>query len=335
MADDYEWQDVLASMPGQRVLIVGDVILDEYVVGEPTRLSAEAPVPVLDYCAQLFAPGGAANAAANVASLHGMVALGGVIGDDHCGGRLRAELTMRAISVDGLHVDDSRPTTTKTRVVAHGHQLVRIDRESRAQVPLATEDALLGWVAREMASTRACIISDYAKGVVTPRLAQETLRLAKSYGTPVVVDPKSTNHAIFRGATVIKPNRQELAKFVGADAALTEKAQVMDAAQRLALDLPGTSVLVTLGARGMLLLQCEKEPKWIPSVARVVFDVTGAGDTVTAVLATALAAGCELERAAWLANAAAGVVVGKSGTGAVTLAELSDAVAIAANQRAY
>ncbi len=312
---------IVASFAGRRVLVVGDVMLDEYVWGEVRRISPEAPVPVVSIRKRTSVPGGAGNTAINVDSLGGKALLASVVGADIPASRLRDAFGMHHINLDGLLVDKQRATTTKTRVMAHQHHhVVRIDEEHLTPLSLDLEDQMLHWLERQIPVVDACVLSDYAKGVVSQRLAQHFIGLSRQAGKPVVVDPKGTDFAKYRGATVIKPNIDE-AKMVYRGEAGSE-AGLLDMAHSLLTMFEGSALLLTRGAEGMSLFRPDARPLHIPSVAREVFDVTGAGDTVAGTLALALAAGATLDEAAELANRAAGVVVGKVGTAQATAEEL-------------
>jgi D-beta-D-heptose 7-phosphate kinase/D-beta-D-heptose 1-phosphate adenosyltransferase len=315
------WTPLLAAFAAQRILIIGDVMLDEYLWGEVRRISAEAPVPIVEVSRRTWSPGGAANTALNVVALGGQSVLGGVIGADTAADRLRDRLHQGGVAAGGLVVDPERITTTKTRVMALHHQVVRVDEEERQWLSAKYEDVLLGWAANEMPHVQACILSDYAKGVVSPRLAARFIELARQAGKPVVVDPKGTDYAKYRGATIVKPNLHEARRF--ADQAGASEASLDEIAKRLLDQIQGSAVLLTRGAEGMSLFSPGCPAVHIPSVARDVFDVTGAGDTVAATLALALAAGAPLTEAAHLANRAGGLVVGKMGTATVTREEIS------------
>jgi D-beta-D-heptose 7-phosphate kinase/D-beta-D-heptose 1-phosphate adenosyltransferase len=312
--------DSLAALSGKRVLIVGDVILDEYIWGEVRRISPEAPVPVVEIRRRTYVPGGAANAAANVVSLGGHALLGGVVGPDPPAHRLREALAQGRIEAEGLAVDGDRLTTTKTRIIAHSQQVVRIDSEQRKPLPAAIEEALLRWTAQHLPNVDACILSDYDKGVVSLALAQEFIRLARQAGKPVVVDPKGAHYAKYRGATVIKPNVHEVERFLKHE--IRDDAELQQAGRHLTGLLEGAALLITRGSQGMSLFHEGNPAMHIPTVARNVFDVTGAGDTVIGALALSLAAGWTLPQAVHLANQAAGIVVGKIGTATVTQDEL-------------
>jgi D-beta-D-heptose 7-phosphate kinase/D-beta-D-heptose 1-phosphate adenosyltransferase len=319
-------RDLLARLPGKRILIVGDVMLDEYLWGEVRRISPEAPVPVVDMQRRTYVVGGAANSAANVVSLGGIAWLGGVVGADHPGERLRAVLTQGGVQTDGLIAVGGRQTTMKTRIIAHNQQVVRVDCEQRTPLTPSDEDCLLEWVEGRLPHTDACILSDYAKGVVSQRLADRFVHLARQAGKPVVVDPKGTDYSKYRGATVVKPNLHEAERVILQE--ITDEASLLVVGRKLSALLAGSSVLLTRGAHGMSLFQNESPPVHIPTVARNVYDVTGAGDTVLSTLALALAAGATLELASHLASRAASIVVGKVGTATVSLDELHALVAL-------
>lgn len=312
---------LIASLPKQRLLVLGDVMLDEFLWGDVRRISPEAPVPVVELQRESEVPGGAANNAMNAAAYGSSVAIAGVVGDDAPGRRLRAMLAERGIDAGGLLSEAGRPTTTKTRVVAHNQQVVRVDRERREGVVPETAQRLLQWIGEQLPRAGACVISDYGKGVVTPAVAQGTIALAQAAGCPVLVDPKGTDYSRYRGATVITPNLLEAEQAAGLPGESEEEIALV--ARRLTAELPGTALLITRGAKGMSLFGGEGVPPvHVRSEAKAVFDVTGAGDTVITTLALALAARAPLPDAVRLANRAAGIVVGKLGTATVSLEEL-------------
>ena len=313
---------ILSRFPGKRILVVGDVMLDDYLWGTVRRISPEAPVPVVELHKRSCIPGGAANTAANVAGLQAEVHLAGILGDDDKGRLLADSLTAAGIRVDGLFVDRSRPTTSKTRIIAHSQQVVRVDHEQLGPFPAALEEQLLAWLTRRLPEVDGCILSDYAKGVVTPTLARRLIDRARALGKPVIVDPKGTDFVMYRGATLIKPNLQEAGRFRKRE--LVSQEDVLDAGRRMLALLGCAGVLITRGAAGMSLFEPAAEPMHIPAQAREVYDVTGAGDTVASTLIMALTAGATLEQAAHLASRAAGIIVGRVGTVAVRLQELLD-----------
>jgi rfaE bifunctional protein kinase chain/domain len=313
--------DILAKFRGTPVLVAGDLMLDEFVWGQVSRISPEAPVPVVEVQRRTYTAGGAANTAANVGSLGGRPVVAGVVGDDADGGRVCDLLDAQGVDTAPVVRDPKNPTTTKTRVVAHGQQVVRIDNERPGPVGAEVESELGRWTAGALAAVRGCVVSDYGKGVVTPTFAGRLIDRCREAGVPVVVDPKGTDYAKYRGATLVKPNQLEAGKVLNRD--LRTDADVFRAgADLLALLGPDTAVLVTRGANGMTLFEPGRRPVHVPTQAREVFDVTGAGDTVAGTLALALAAGASLPAACHLASLAAAVVVGKVGTATCSLDEL-------------
>jgi D-glycero-beta-D-manno-heptose-7-phosphate kinase len=315
-----ELAQLVDRFPGVRVLAIGDVMLDEYVWGAVSRISPEAPVPVVEIERRSEVPGGAANAAAGVAALGGRSSLAGVVGDDPAAERLRRRLDASGVDHVGLVVEAGRPTTTKMRVIAHSQQVVRVDQEERQGIAAAVEVELLAWARREIDECNAVIVSDYAKGVVSDRLASSVIETAAAAGVPVVIDPKGADFAKYAGATVITPNLGEAARGAGVDP--DHAGDLARVAGRLMAALDGTALLLTRGADGISLFTSTAEPVHIPAVAREVYDVTGAGDSVVSTLTLALAAGASLADGARLANEAAAIAVGKVGTAAVGHEEL-------------
>jgi D-beta-D-heptose 7-phosphate kinase/D-beta-D-heptose 1-phosphate adenosyltransferase len=325
--------DLVARFRGRPVLVVGDLMLDEFVRGAVTRISPEAPVPVVEVQARSFVAGGAANTAANVAALGGRPLLAGLLGDDPAGDTVCELLRGKGVDVAPVVRDGGRPTTTKTRVLAGTQQVVRIDHERPGPILSGIEDAILERAEAVLDAVGACVVSDYGKGVVTPRLAGELIARCRSAGVPVVVDPKGVDYRKYRGATVVKPNQLEAGKVLNRDLRDREAVQ---AAGRELLDLlgPGSAVLVTQGPHGMSLFERGRPPVHVPAQAREVYDVTGAGDTVAGTMALTLAVGGGLESACRLASAAAAVVVGKVGTATLTADELQAAIGTHVERRA-
>ena len=317
-------RDIVARFPGKKVLVLGDVMLDEYIWGRVTRISPEAPVPVVEVERVSYMPGGAANVAMNIASLEGKVYLAGVVGADEAGERLRALFVSNGVNIDGLKVDTNRPTTVKTRVIAHDQQVVRVDRERRESIAESIVQELLAYILDTAASVDVLLISDYAKGVTVPDLLHRAIAVAREYGKPVVVDPKGRDFSKYRGATVITPNRLEAAAAVNGE--ITDEASLVYVGQALLHRLGCEAVLITRGEEGMSLFERNGSVTHLPAAAREVYDVTGAGDTVVASLSLALAAGGSIELCAKIANHAAGIVVGKLGTAIVGKNELIEHV---------
>jgi rfaE bifunctional protein kinase chain/domain len=310
----------ISEFAGKRVAVVGDLMLDEFVRGEVTRISPEAPVPILEVKERAMMPGGAANAAVNAASLGGKVSLIGVVGDDTFGTTARALIEQAGIDAQGLVRDAARPTTLKTRIVARNQQVVRIDLELRTPLSPEVHWTLCKAAEDAVAAADVCVVSDYGKGVVTPELFAAIVKVAKAKACPIIVDPKRRDFSVYRGATLLTPNLGELELASGRTCAST--VDVLEAVAELLPVIGGGAILVTRGAAGMSLVEPDKPPVHVAARARAVFDVTGAGDTVVATLALALAAGMPLADAIHVASAAAAVVVSKSGTATLNLDEL-------------
>jgi len=289
-------------------------------------------VPVVQVTGQSFHLGGAGNVAASVRSLGAGAVLAGVVGRDTAAQRVREALAAAGVDSHLVEVGRDRPTTVKTRIVAHGQQVVRADREDAADVPVRAQAALVEAVRRELPSCAALVISDYQKGVVTASLLKRVLPLAKRRGVPVLVDPKVRHFRLYRGATVVTPNQLEAEQATGLR--LRSPAEVIAAGRRILSLLGCRAVLVTRGEHGMSLFERGRPPLHVPTAAREVFDVTGAGDSVIATMALAMAAGATLPEAAVLANCAAGVVVGKVGTAQASPDEVLAAARVAARRPA-
>jgi rfaE bifunctional protein kinase chain/domain len=312
-------EEILERARGVRVAVVGDLMLDVYLVGAVSRISPEAPVPVVHVAEERFALGGAANVAANVVTLGAACDLIGCVGADAAGRQVLAEL--EAVSVDAcLSERTERPTTTKTRVVARHQQVVRFDRESDDDLPEDCCDELCDLVRRSVARSQALVLEDYNKGVLVPRVIRAAIDAAAGAGIPTVVDPKFRHFFDYAGATVFKPNAVELGNAIGTRIRPEDDAWLEEARTRVG----ARHLLLTLGEDGMALRSDDGTSFRIPTVAREVYDVSGAGDTVTAFVAVALAAGATMREAATLANVAAGIEVGKPGVATVTPQEVRD-----------
>ena len=312
--------EVLDQFPQRRVLVVGDIMFDEYIRGTVSRISPEAPVPIVEVEEEYFRLGGAANVVANIRALGGRGELVGVVGGDAIAERLIAQLDQIGVKSDGILVDRTRLTTVKTRVVADGQHVIRFDRESTEELSQELIQRLQAVIHDRLPEVDALIISDYGKGVITARLLQDIFSRARSLGTITVVDPKVNHWALYREATVLTPNQWEAAAAWG-DRIKTE-ANLLAAGQHLLDTLRVQAALITRGPKGMSLFEADGRITHIPAVAREVYDVTGAGDTVVGTVALALASGATMVEAARVANHAAGVVVGKVGTATVSLDEL-------------
>jgi D-beta-D-heptose 7-phosphate kinase/D-beta-D-heptose 1-phosphate adenosyltransferase len=312
---------IVEQLRGCRVLVIGDVMLDEYLRGEVSRISPEAPVPVLEVKSHDWRLGGAANAAANIQALGGVTTLVGVVGKDEPAAILADRLAHHGIA-SAVVVDPDRPTSKKTRLVAQQQQIVRVDHEQRHPVAGAVADGVRHAIDRAMPGAQACVLSDYAKGVVTAELARHAIDAARAAGIPVIVDPKQRSFAAYRGATVVTPNLRELE--AAAHGALPF--EVERAAASVLAEIAGAALLVTRSAGGMTLFRSDRAPFHVAAMAKEVFDVTGAGDTVVAMIALALAARAALEQAVELASLAAAISVSKRGTSTVSPAELATAI---------
>jgi D-beta-D-heptose 7-phosphate kinase/D-beta-D-heptose 1-phosphate adenosyltransferase len=311
--------EILDLLRDRNVVVLGDVMLDEFVWGDVTRISPEAPVPVVDVRRESVHLGGAANVLANLVALGARGSVVGVIGSDAAGERLKTGLRELGAQDQCLIVDETRPSTIKTRIIAHSQLVVRADRESRAQVNGKLEEKIVACLKSALDDADAFVVSDYDKGVVTPAILREILPLAYER-VPVLIDPKLRNFNAYRPATLVTPNHHEALRM--SDSEDTSDDGSHYAAKVIREKLGCDAVLITRGDRGMMLLEANGEPVYVKTAAREVYDVTGAGDTVIAALAGALSAGATMLEAASLANHAAGIVVGKVGTATATAAEL-------------
>ncbi len=312
--------EILAALPATRILVVGDLILDRYADGRASRVSPEAPVLVFEAGNERWLLGGACNVAANLRELGAAASVLGVIGDDDSGRRLRQLLLDADIDTQALVIDQTRPTTRKTRYVAKTMQVLRVDEESRAPVGGNAEAALLALLEQRPFPWKSVLLSDYGKGVLTPRVVQAAIAAARSQNGVTVVDPKGRDYTIYRGVDLLTPNREEAENATGVT--IRSAADLHRAAQKLR-ELTGIrNAVITLGKDGMFFEAEDGSHRIIPTEARSVFDVTGAGDTVVAVLTYCRACGIGLEESLRLANHAAGITVGKFGTWAPSRREL-------------
>lgn len=320
--DLHRLEEILERARAVRVLVVGDIMLDVYLQGAASRISPEAPVPVVRVTEEYMALGGAANVATNVVALGASCAVVGLTGNDGAGRDLVVELERFGIDAGGVLAVAGRTTTLKTRIMVRHQQVARYDRESEADLTDAEAQALTERIRRLVATADAVVLEDYNKGVLVPGVIRFTIDQALAAGKPVIVDPKFRHFFEYAGATVFKPNLPELtAAMRGAGDALND-AWLMETRDELRCE----NLLVTLGEGGMALVTCDGHVVRVPTVARSVYDVSGAGDTVTAVIAVALAAGASVVEASALANHAAGIEVGKAGVATVSADELRDAL---------
>ena len=310
-------EQLIAGCAGARVLVVGDVMLDQYIWGHVGRISPEAPVPVVEFDRESFMPGGAANVARNTHALGAQAELLGHVGRDSSAEQLRALLGKQDIGCAGLLASSARTTSVKTRIIAHQQQIVRVDRETRGAVDERDTARLLAALERKLPSADAVIVCDYGKGVVTQALLGGIRQLCRTRGVWLSLDPKPVHELSLVGLSLLTPNRREAFELAGVSDGTRN-------ADPLLMELSPVLLLITLGDLGMLLCQRGQRPFHIPTVAREVFDVSGAGDTVIASFTLAIAAGASPIEAAIFSNHAAGVVVGKVGTATVSPAELAE-----------
>ncbi|HUF05030.1 MAG TPA: D-glycero-beta-D-manno-heptose-7-phosphate kinase [Aridibacter sp.] len=313
-------KELLERFKDLKVLVVGDLMLDAYLSGTVERISPEAPVPILHVNGRRSVLGGAANVAANVRGLGAAASVAGVLGTDNEAAEMIEALKKEEIGSEGVVVSNSRPTTVKTRLVAQHHQFARFDREVSSALDEEESEALLTRLEDLLDSNDAVIISDYAKGVVTAEICTRLITKSNEKQIPVFVDPKGANYEKYRNASLLTPNEREALEasaFLG-----LEGVEVEDAGEQLRSSLGLPALIVTRGERGITIFEEGSGPKMIEARERKVFDVTGAGDTVVAAVAVASAAGADLGTSAELANLAAGCVVERLGTSAVTLDDL-------------
>jgi rfaE bifunctional protein kinase chain/domain len=302
------------------ILVIGDLMIDHYVIGDATRLSPEAPVPIVNVKKEFTTPGGAANVAQNLLALGSKVSLAGITGNDIDATRLTDILVEEGINADAIFKDETRPTTVKTRIMAGSHQLVRVDREVTHPLTDSLQAEFIERIKDNIAKADIVVLSDYNKGLFSPALTQQLITEANNKGKKVVIDPKGLNYEKYKGAYIIKPNRKELA-----EAAKTEKITNIDELQqaaRIIIKQTGAEyIVVTLSEQGMVIIS-ELAYKLLPVKATSVFDVTGAGDTVLATMAYFIAQGLNVEEACELANHAAAIVIRQTGSAVTTVNEI-------------
>ncbi len=315
----------IERFPGTNILVIGDVMLDHYVWGNVSRISPEAPVPVVNVTRESLLLGAATNVVNNIQSLGGKVSVCGVIGRDNAGKQLIHMLGERGIPADGLIVEEGRQTTIKTRIIAHSQQVVRFDRETKIGIERATRLRIFDFVRdRVRNGLDAVILSDYCKGVVTKELVRDIVKLARKNNIMVSVDPKVNHFGMYRGVTILTPNTKEAS--IGAKMDIEDEKSLCNAGRLLLRHLKCDAVLITRGEHGMSLFERSGRVTHIPTVAREVYDVTGAGDTVISALTLAMAAGSGMVDAARISNFAAGIVVGVVGTATVRPEELKQKI---------
>ncbi len=319
-----ELQGLIDGLGTPKVLVIGDLILDRYVIGDVSRISPEAPIPVLAARSQDVRLGGAGNVAANLRTMEAKADIVGILGAEGRGRQLMELLQQIGVNSDGCVVDPERPTTEKTRMMSGVHQMLRVDWEESQPISPELCRRLSSGLGARIDASQAVVLSDYGKGFLADELIRDVVARARKAGVPVLVDPKGTDYSRYRGATLITPNKKEAEEALGRPIAGLE--EVPAAAEELMAVAELDAVVITLGADGMYFKTRDGRSGRVPTVARAVFDVTGAGDTVISQLAVGLAAGVSLEASVHLANNAAGIVVARRGTAAVTRSELRAAL---------
>ena len=322
--DRVQVEAFLNRLPDLRVLVIGDLMLDEYVWGEAERISPEAPVQVVDVKREDLRLGGAGNVINNLAALGARVEVVSVLGDDADSHVLTGIIESQGLSANGIRRVRGRTTARKTRVLASNQQMLRIDRESRTPISNADEQALLDDLQKLLPGVDVVLLSDYQKGLLTVSFLQAIIALCRTAKIPVLVDPKGDDYSKYRGATLLTPNRKEAGLASGID--IVDEESLLRAGRQLRQDLDSDALVITRSEEGMSLFFREGPEKHLPTRAREVFDVTGAGDTVLTVLGLALAAGLSMEEAAELANVAAGIVVAKVGTSTISGPEIVEEI---------
>lgn len=314
---------LLESFKGKKILVLGDIMLDKYVFGKVSRVSPEAPVPIIKVDKENYVPGGAANAANNISSLGGEAFLVGVVGDDQERSTLLNELRARNIKTEGIVIDGTKPTIQKIRVLSQNQQLIRIDYEKDSNSSSDIQNELINTLQRLVRESDIVIVSDYAKGMVTKEVMEKLKEAANSEGKKIIIDPRPQNKDLYAGSYLITPNNKEACQM--AKKYIDTEEEFESLGRGLGNEL-NSNIIITRGSKGMAIFQKDNGTLNIPTKAKEVYDVSGAGDTVVAALSLALASGASLEEAAGLANYAAGVVVGKIGTATCTLDEIKQSI---------
>tara|TARA_Y100000310_G_scaffold342995_1_gene448657 strand:- start:21640 stop:22623 length:984 start_codon:yes stop_codon:yes gene_type:complete len=309
----------------KNILILGDVMLDKYIWGDVSRISPEAPVQIVNVSRESYAPGGAANVANNIAALSAKSFMVGVVGNDTTKDKLIQELKKRNIDVTGLIADENKRTIRKVRVFGRNQQLLRFDYEKKGYVESETENRIFDFISKKIDKIDAIIISDYAKGTITKNLMGRLIQLCKEKNKIIVVDPKPKHKDFYKNATLITPNHKEAHEMTGLAEEEPSDADIGNMGKKLLEELNST-VLITKGEKGMSLFEKDGKITSIPTFAKEVFDIVGAGDTSAATLTLALASGASFEEAAIIANHAAGITVGKIGTSTVSIEELRKSI---------
>lgn len=310
---------VLEQFRNKKILVVGDIMLDKYIWGDVSRISPEAPVQVVHVQRETYSPGGASNVAANISALDGSAVMVGIVGNDESRNIILNELKKIGVNTDGILADNDKPTTQKVRIIGRSQQLLRVDYEKKEHVHQNIERSMIAFLENHIKNADAVVISDYAKGVITPELCSKLIDLSREHSKAVIVDPKPKHMNLYSNVTLITPNNNEASEMADMDDGSDEA--TLEIGNKL-LKYLNSNVLITRGEKGMSLFEKNSKITHIPAKAREVYSLIGAGDTVVATLALALASDANLEEAAVLANIAAGIKVGKIGTASVSIEEI-------------
>src|SRR3989338_92745 len=314
---------IINKFKNKKILVLGDIMLDKYIWGEVSRISPEAPVQIVNVLKESYAPGGAANVANNIAALNGKASMVGIVGNDEANKILLNELQKRNINVDGIFKDNNKPTIQKVRVIGRGQQLLRFDYEKKGYVDGNTESNILSFIEKNIGSFDAVAISDYAKGVITESLMRRLKEICKKNDKIIVVDPKPKHKDLYKNVDLVTPNHTEAHEISNIE--IEDGNKIFEVGKAL-IKFFNCPVLITRGEKGMSLFELDGEVTNIPTKAKEVYDVTGAGDTSVATIALSLASGASLKEAAIIANHAAGITVGKIGTSTVSIDELKKSI---------
>ncbi|HJO02092.1 MAG TPA: D-glycero-beta-D-manno-heptose-7-phosphate kinase [Candidatus Woesearchaeota archaeon] len=316
---------VVEQFKNKKILILGDVMLDKYIWGDVSRISPEAPVQIVNVTRESYVPGGAANVANNIAALSAKSFIVGVVGNDNTKKELIKELEKRNVDVNGLIIDENKRTIRKVRVFGRNQQLLRFDYEKKGYVDANTENSIFDFVSKKLDEIDAIIISDYAKGTITKNLMEKLIALCKEKNKIVVIDPKPKHKGFYKNATLITPNHKEAHEMTGLAEEYLSDVDIEKMGKKLLGELNST-ILITKGEKGMSLFEKDEKVTIIPTFAKEVYDIVGAGDTSAATLTLALASGASFGEAAVIANHAAGITVGKIGTSTVSIEELRKSI---------
>lgn len=310
---------ILDNFRGKKILVIGDIMLDKYIWGDVSRISPEAPVQVVNVLRETFEAGGAANVANNIAALDGNALMVGITGNDEPRKILLEELKKKNIDTNGILIDKDKPTTQKVRILGKSQQLLRVDYENKEHVHANIEALIINFLEQNIKNIDVVVISDYAKGVITPEVAKKIIQLSKQNNKLIIVDPKPKHREFYKDVTLITPNNAEASEMCGIEDGSDET--IMEIGNKLLKNL-NTNVLITRGEKGMSLFEKNGNVTHIPTHAKEVYSLIGAGDTVVATIALALACGADFKDASVLSNIAAGIKVGKIGTASVSVEEI-------------